>query len=86
MHWIWSCRGCRTRDFEVSFQCLVSSFCPINSNTWQPVGVGMQARSSFRKPGFFRPIFQKPELPRPVPAEGEAALAAPLRTLPRRWV
>jgi len=45
------------------------------------VGVGRPASSSFRKPGLLRPKFQKPELPRPGPAEGEAALAAPLRTL-----
>jgi len=44
------------------------------------VGFGRQARSSFRKPGLFRPKFQKPELPRPAPAKGEAALAVPLRT------
>ena len=59
-------------DVEVSFQCLVSFFC-----------LGRAARSSFRKPGLFRPKFQKPKLPRPGPAEGEAALAAPLRTLKR---
>jgi len=56
-------------------------FCPIHSNTRWPVGLGRAARSSFRKPGLFRPKFQKPKLPRPGPAEGEAALAAPLRTL-----
>ena len=44
-------------------------------------GVGRPARSSFRKPGLFRPNFQKPELPRPGLAEGKAALAAPLRIL-----
>jgi len=81
VHWIWSCRGCRTRHVEVSFLCLVSFFCPINSNTWWPVGVGRAARSSFRKPGLFRPKFQKPELARSGPAEGEAARAAPLRPL-----
>jgi len=81
VHWIWSCRGCRTRDVEVSFLCLVYFFCPINSNTWWPVGVGRAARSSFKKPGLFRPKFQKPELARPGPAGGEAARAAPLRPL-----
>ena len=68
----------RTRDFEVSFHCLVSPFGPI-SNTWRPVGHYTPARSSLRKPGLFWPKFQKPDLLRPVPAEGEAALAAPLR-------
>jgi len=28
VHWIWSCRGCRTRDVEVSFQSLISFFLP----------------------------------------------------------
>ena len=41
----------------------------------------MSARSSFRKPVLFPIEISEADLLRPVPAKGEAALAAPSRTL-----
>ena len=56
-------------------------FLHINSNKWRPCGRRHVGPFFVQKAWLFRPKFQKLELPRPVTAEGEAALAARLRIL-----